>query len=155
LDNNPGYPSPYYGSGRSGASASLWLTVGASSWKPGEEFVASFSNYGSKTVDLFAPGVDIYSTMPGNNYEFEDGTSMASPVVAGIAALVMAHYPDMSPRQVRDLIFDNTIKYGEQRVILPNEQGTSEPLVRFDTLSASGGLVNVYRVLQAAETMRD
>lgn len=151
TDEKHSYPTDVFGSGPEGPTASLWLSVGATSWKPGEEFVASFSNYGDRTVDVFAPGVDIFSTMPDNSYEFQDGTSMASPVVAGIAALIMAYYPDLTPLQVRNIIFENTVRYPDQQVILPNQEGAGEPMVPFGSLSASGGVVNVYKALQAAE----
>ena len=153
VDTNPSYPTPRYGKDFEGGASELWLTVGASSWKPNEEFVASFSNYGDETVDVFAPGVDIYSTMPDNSYKFQDGTSMASPVVAGMAALIMAYYPDLSAMQVRNIIYNNTVSYADQEVILPNEQGAEEPLVPFGELSETGGLVNIYKALQAAEKL--
>lgn len=154
TDHNPSYPTDSYGSVPGDSSATLWLTVGATTWKPGEEFVAVFSNYGDRTVDLFAPGVDIYSTMPGNKYERQEGTSMASPVVAGTAALIMAYYPDLTPHQVRQIIFENTTKYPQQEVIVPNEGNPAEPeRVPFHRLSASDGVVNVYKALQAAEKL--
>ncbi|MDZ7681595.1 MAG: S8 family peptidase [Fodinibius sp.] len=90
-DQKNNYPTDVYGSMVSDSSATLWLEVGATGWKPNENFIANFSNYGNQTVDIFAPGVDIYSTMPDNKYKFQEGTSMASPVVAGAAALIMAY----------------------------------------------------------------
>lgn len=154
TDTKPSFPTDVYGNGISGGGVSkLWISVGASNWKPNEEFVASFSNYGDETVDVFAPGVDIYSTMPDNSYEFQDGTSMASPVVAGVAALIMAYYPNLSARQVKDIILQSAVSYADQQVILPNQQGSEESMVPFGNLSVSGGLVNVQRALQAAEAM--
>lgn len=151
TDHYPSYPTDRYGSAPGDSTATLWLTVGATSWKPDEEFIAGFSNYGDRTVDLFAPGVDIYSTMPGNEYERQDGTSMASPVVAGAAALIMAYYPELSPQQVRQLIFENTAKYPNQHVIVPNEGNPAESeRAPFPQLSASDGVLNVYKALQAA-----
>lgn len=153
-DQNPSYPTDTYGDILSDSSATLWLGVGATTWKPNEEFVANFSNYGNKTVDLFAPGVDIYSTMPDNEYEFQEGTSMASPVVAGVAALIMAHYPELSVRQVRQIILENTAKYPNQQVIVPHEGNPNESETKpFHELSVSDGVVNVYQALQAAEEM--
>lgn len=155
TDKNPSYPTDTYGSDIfSDSTATLWLTVGATSWKPNEEFVAQFSNYGNETVDLFAPGVDIYSTMPDNKYKFQEGTSMASPVVAGTAALVMAYYPELSTKQIRQIIMENTEKYDDQQVILPNEGSPEESEeVAFPALSVSDGVVNVYQALQAAKEM--
>ncbi len=147
TDEEASFPTDTY---EDGGQAELWLTVGASSWKPGREFAAAFSNYGDRSVDLFAPGVDIYSTLPENEYGFQDGTSMASPVVAGVAALIMAYHPGLSPQQLRQLIMEHTEKYPRQHVTLPNQNGKEKPLVSFDSLSVSDGVVNVYRALKAA-----
>lgn len=152
TDRKPSYPTDIYGDGIADEGASeLWISVGASSWKPNEDFVAGFSNYGDETVDIFAPGVDIYSTMPDDSYEFQDGTSMASPVVAGAAALVMAYYPNLSAKQVKDVILQSAIRYPDQQVALPDQQGADESMVSFGTLSVTGGVVNVQRALQEAE----
>ena len=157
TDENESYPTDVYASTTtSGDSvATLWIGVGATSWKPNEEFIATFSNYGDRTTDLFAPGVDIYSTMPDNKYERQDGTSMAAPVVSGTAALIMAYYPDLTPQQVRQIILNSSVKYSNQEVLVPtegNNQGASERKL-FPELSASDGLVNVYNALQAAEEL--
>lgn len=152
TDKKTKYPTDAFGKDLDQGTASLWLNVGANSWKPNEEFIASFSNYGDKTVDLFAPGVDIYSTVPGNKYKREDGTSMASPVVAGTAALVWAYYPDLTPQQLRSIILKNTEKYPNQNVIMPNEGNPGEnERELFPKLSASDGEVNALKALQAAE----
>jgi len=154
TDTNPSYPTDSYESILSDSTASLWISVGASSWKPNKEFVANFSNYGNASVDVFAPGVDIYSTMPDNQYKFQDGTSMASPVVAGMAALVMAYYPELSPRQVHQLILEQTTGYPNQQVLRPHDGNPQEAEeVPFAELSASDGLVNLYKVLRAAEKL--
>lgn len=153
-DAGKNYPTDVYNSTMSDSAAALWLEVGATSWKPNQEFVAAFSNYGNETVDIFAPGVDIYSTMPDNKYKFQEGTSMASPVVAGIAALIMAYYPELSTQQVRRIIMDNTVEYADQKVQLPNEGNPeADKTVPFSELSVSDGVVNVYKALQAAEKM--
>jgi subtilisin family serine protease len=152
TDEKPSYPTDTYGSMLSDSAATLWISVGATSWKPNEEFIASFSNYGNLTVDIFAPGVDIYSTMPDNKYKFQDGTSMASPVVAGMAALIMAYYPDLTPGQVRQLILQNVMQYPNQEVILPQKGNTSESeTMPFPQLSTSDGLANIHKALLAAE----
>lgn len=95
----------------------MWLSVGASSWKPDSNLVASFSNYGKKTVDLFAPGVDIYSTVLQNNYKRESGTSMAAPVVSGVAAVVMEYFPELSAAQVKKILMKSSTKYPGKMVI--------------------------------------
>ncbi len=63
--------------------------------------VGSFSNYGQKNLDLFAPGVDIYSTYPEQQYEFQQGTSMAAPVVAGVAAVLFSYFPDLKAADIK------------------------------------------------------
>jgi subtilisin family serine protease len=154
TDITPDFPTDRYGKNLEGETASLWINVGANTWKPNEDFVANFSNYGDQTVDLFAPGVDIYSTVPGNEYKREDGTSMASPVVAGTAALIMAYYPNLTPEQVKKIILQSTIKYPQLRVIVPNEGDPNNKETKpFSELSASDGEVNVYKALEAAEKL--
>src|SRR5690606_12729122 len=79
-----------------------WITVGASGDEQAGGLTASFSNYGKDQVDVFAPGVKIYSTIPGGNtYGNAQGTSMASPVVAGIAAFLMSYFPDLTAEQIK------------------------------------------------------
>jgi subtilisin family serine protease len=154
IDQKPSFPNDSFGSMFSDSSATLWIEVGATSWKPNKDFVASFSNYGNQNVDLFAPGVDIYSTMPDNKYKFQEGTSMASPVVAGTTALVMAYYPDLKPQQLRRLILEHTAQYPNQQVLVPNEGNPNESEMQpFSQLSVSDGVVNVYKVLKAAEKL--
>ncbi len=116
---------------------SNWLEVGASS-SDAEQLAASFSNYGRADVDLFAPGVQILSTVPGDKYEPADGTSMAAPVVSGVAALVMAYFPELSASEVRRVLLDTSEKYGEQVVTRP---GTEET-IPFGELSSTGGVIS-------------
>lgn len=154
IDTTANYPTDKYSSAMSDSAATLWLSVGATSWKPNQEFVANFSNYGNEAVDLFAPGVDIYSTMPDNKYKFQEGTSMASPVVAGTAALIMSYYPELTTKQIRQIILENTTKYPDQQVSVPSEGNPQEAKkAEFAELSVSDGVVNVYKALQAAEQM--
>lgn len=153
-DQKANYPTDIYGSMLSDSSATHWLEVGATGWKPNENFVANFSNYGNRNVDIFAPGVDIYSTMPDNKYKFQEGTSMASPVVAGTAALIMAYYPQLSASQIRQLLLEHSTKYPNQKVIVPHEGSPNESeTVLFPELSVSDGVVNAQKALQAAERM--
>lgn len=143
VDSTDSFPNKYY---QSGGKASAFLTVGASSWQEGEELTASFSNYGKMNVDIFAPGVDVYSTYPNNEYKAEDGTSMASPVVAGVAALIMAYYPELTAVQVKEILMETSTKPNEM-VFRPG----SETTVPFSSLSVSGGIVNAYEALKRAE----
>ena len=67
-------------------------------------WLLGYSNYGKNTVDVFAPGSQIYSTYPKNDYEFASGTSMAAPLVAGVAALIFSQYPNLSAAQVKQIL---------------------------------------------------
>ncbi|HKL88333.1 MAG TPA: S8 family peptidase, partial [Salinibacter sp.] len=108
VDSTSNYPTRRY---LDGGQADLWIEVGASSWKGEPNLAAPFSNYGDETVDVFAPGRAIYSTVPGNKYEQNDGTSMAAPMVSGVAALIMAYYPTLTPNQVRQIILETATSY--------------------------------------------
>lgn len=132
--------------------AENWLEVGASAWGSGDTFVGTFSNYGRKTVDVFAPGVDLYSTVPGSEYRSLSGTSMAAPVVTGVAALVMAYYPELTAVQVKGIIKKSAVRYSKGKVNKPGEDpGSSKAQTRFKELSNTGGVANVYYALELAE----
>ena len=140
---NDNYPTDRLDTGR---TADHWLEIGASSWKGSDQLAAPFSNYGDETVDVFAPGSSIYSTVPNNKYERIDGTSMAAPMVSGLAALLLSHHPNLTARQVRTLILDSALRYGDRMVARP---GTNET-VPFASLSQTGAVVNAYAALQQA-----
>ena len=144
----PSFPTPFY---LDGGRARNWIEVGASSWKGTDSLAASFSNYGREQVDVFAPGEDINSTVPGNRYEKESGTSMASPVVAGVAALLMSYFPTLSSADVKRIIVESSTKYAEQMVVRPGDG--SGPQIRFGDLSAAGGIVNVYNAVLMADKL--
>lgn len=127
-----------------------WLEVGASSYKDNEELKADFSNYGKYNVDVFAPGYKINSTVPGSKYEEFDGTSMAAPVVSGLAALILSYYPALTPAQVRDVIMKSVVKVNH-KVKLKNELGETIRLP-FADICVSGGIVNAYNALKLAAT---
>ena len=144
LDNESNYPSKTL---KNGVEAKTWLEIGASSWGADENFVGSFSNYGKKSVDLFAPGVQIYSTIPHNEYEDLQGTSMACPATTGVAAIIMSYFPDLTADQVKDILKESTRKFDGLKVTKP---GSAEE-VSFNQLSATGGLVNAYEAVKLAE----
>jgi subtilisin family serine protease len=149
LSKKPSFPSTSY---LSGGKPNLWIEVGASSWKGGDSLAASFSNYGQQQVDVFAPGVDILSTVPGNQYEKDSGTSMAAPVVSGLAALIMDYYPNLTPSDVRRIILASVNSYSGQMVVRPGPPDQAQQ-VPFGTLSVTGGIVNAYNALKMAEEM--
>ena len=144
VDSTNNFPSPYYdGGGR----AQRWIEVGASSWKGGKKLAAPFSNYGEERVDVFAPGHSIYSTVPGDAYKRNDGTSMAAPMVSGLAALIMAHYPSLSATDVRSILLDTATPHRDQLVTRPGDSKS----VPFGTLSETGAVVNARAALQRAD----
>lgn len=129
-------------------TAKNWIEVGASGWKNDGGLIASFSNYGKRTVDVFAPGVKINSTMPGSKYKENDGTSMASPVVAGVAALIRSYYPALTAVEVKDIIMKSVSKVDQKVKVV--DEGSSKK-VYFPEVCISGGIVNAYNAIQLAE----
>ncbi len=127
--------------------AENWIEVGAHGPTKDEHLAADFSNYSPELVDVFAPGVEIYSTVPDNGYKNQQGTSMAAPMVAGAAALLRSYYPDLTAKQVKDIIMESATPW-TQKVIKP---GTEEETVSMSQLSVTGGLLNAYEAVKMAE----
>jgi len=125
------------------------ITVGALSSNYGSEMVASFSNYGNQRVDVFAPGAEIYSTMPDNDYEFQGGTSMAAPAVAGVAALIRSFHPDLSASQVKNIIMQSGLRTKASVIVAGDETKATT----FDKISKSGKMVNAYNALILANNI--
>lgn len=136
------YPTDTY---ENGSTAVNWISVGALSWKSGVNGVASFSNYGKNTVDVFAPGVDIYSTVPESKYEEKSGTSMAAPATTGVAAMLKSYFPNLSASEIKEIILKSSVKLNEE----VNKPGTSKK-VNFSELSLTGGVVNAYQAVKMA-----
>ncbi len=147
IDVEKNYPTRYYANG---TEAKNWIEVGASSWGTDMNFVGDFSNYGKKSVDLFAPGVAIYSTTPENNYKELNGTSMASPVVAGVAAMLMSYFPEFTALEIKDILRQSTRKFDNLTVTRPGGKGE----IKFSEMSSTGGLVNVYEAVKLAQEVR-
>jgi subtilisin family serine protease len=157
IDTSENFPNPVYinNTGR----AKNFITVGASGDPTNGGFTASFSNYGKNEVDVFAPGVNIYSTLPGGNkYGNFSGTSMACPVVAGLGALILEYFPDLSAEQLKYVIEKSTTPIKE-KVILPGTQKTAgrdaeSEMVNLSDISRSGGEVNAYEAMKLAATLK-
>lgn len=146
-DVEDNFPSRKYLDGK---EAKNWLEIGASAWGNDENFVASFSNYGKKSVDFFAPGVEMYSTTPENTYKHEDGTSFACPSTVGVAAMLMSYFPELTMLQVRDILEKSTRKFDNLKVQKPG----SKAMVDFSQLSRTGGLVNAYEAVKMAQEVK-
>lgn len=131
--------------------AKNWITVGATGPKQDGDLLADFSNYGYRSVDVFAPGVKINSTVPGSTYKEQQGTSMASPVVAGLAAMLRSYYPNLTAEQVKDIIMKSVTKV-DQKVKVKAEGGGSKR-VYLDEISVSGGIVNAYKAIVEANKL--
>lgn len=148
LDTTNNFPTPVFEEGTT--RAPNWITVGASGDPKAGGITASFSNYGKKEVDVFAPGVKIYSTVPGGNtYQNLQGTSMASPVVAGLAAFILQYYPDLTPEQVKMVIEKSSQNPGMK----VKDPGTGEE-VNLGDISRSGGVINAYEAIKLASTLK-
>ena len=148
LDTSYNFPTPIFQA--DGKRAPNWITVGASGDPKAGGLTASFSNYGKKEVDVFAPGVKIYSTVPGGNtYQNLQGTSMASPVVAGLAAFLLEYYPALSPAQVKMVIEKSSQKPGDK--VRNPETGD---MVNLSDLSRTGGVINAYEAIKLAATIK-
>ncbi|MCA0377748.1 MAG: S8 family serine peptidase [Gemmatimonadetes bacterium] len=146
-ENNDVVPSFPTARRPDGSVATNWLEVGATSWKGGSKLVAGFSNYGKQRVDLFAPGEDILSTAPGGGVKKESGTSMAAPVVSGVAALLLAYFPTLTPMDVKSIILESVRTFPGLEVEKPGGDGQKVP---FAALSRTGGLVDAYAAVKLA-----
>jgi len=124
------------------------ITIGALNYEYGTNVVADFSNYGKLNVDVFAPGVKIYASTPNNTYQFLQGTSMASPNAAGVAALIRSYYPNLKAAQVKNIIMTSGTSIGID--VLVGDDGEKMP---FSKTCVSGKIINAYNALQMAEKL--
>ena len=150
IDTEPSFPSDRY---LNGTEATNWINVGASGPVADETLPAVFSNYGEKHVDIFAPGVDIISLDSSGTYNMHDGTSLAAPVVSGVAALVLAYHPDLTPRQLIDILLQSSTKTDKLKVLEPGRAKDDRKKTKFTSLSKSGGVVNAYEALKKADEL--
>ncbi|MDG1329498.1 MAG: S8 family peptidase [Flavobacteriaceae bacterium] len=147
LDVTTSYPNDQNGTGAE--MSDNFITIGALNYKYGEEMVATFSNYGATSVDLFSPGVKIWSTTPLDTYEYLQGTSMASPNVAGVAAMIRSYYPKLSAKQVKQVLMDSGLRTSTP-VVVGGDESNIQP---FDAISKSGNTANLYNALIMASKM--
>lgn len=123
-----------------------WISVGAQNYLEDTEMVAEFSNYGKETVDVFAPGVAVYSTYPNNTYKEENGTSMAAPAVTGVAALLKSYFPSLTAAEIKEIILATATRFPQLKVSRPG----SNVLIPFADLSRTGGVVNAFEAVKMA-----
>jgi subtilisin family serine protease len=146
IDNTERFPSNRFSDN---TYASNWLNVGASSIKADKKLAADFSNYGKQNVHFFAPGARVISTHPNNQYQITDGTSFASPVASGVAALILSHFPELSAVELKNILIESSFSFGKLKVYPPGS--IDKKKVPFSSLSHTGGIVNAYQALILAE----
>lgn len=147
IDVEPNFPAVMYDFQTEAFTHTL--TIGASSRFKKGELAADFSNYGAKSVDVFAPGAEIYNTLPDNKYRELQGTSMASPMVAGAAAFIKSYYPELTMLQVKEILLKSAKDYSDTDQNLP---GTDKK-VKFGTLSTTGSVINLPNAVKMAEAI--
>jgi cell wall-associated protease len=150
VDVKPEFPNDMFEDG-SATDADNLLSVGASSARKGEKLAGDFSNYGKNNVDVFAPGVKVTSVDKDAEFNTADGTSFASPITAGVAALLLEYYPDLSAKQLKQIIMQSAKPLTGTMVFKP---GSTTEKVDFTTLSKSGGIVNAYEAIILAGKVR-
>ena len=145
IQENPYFPTNFKSTKDEKPFINNMIVVGAST--NNNEFLrAGFSNFNQKMVNVFAPGDKIYSTVPDGKYEYLQGTSMASPVVAGASAVLLAYMPNLKPEQVIESLMKSVNK-SEVNAMLPTNTNN-----RFDLISESGGVIDLYKAAQYAYT---
>ncbi|UKN02583.1 S8 family peptidase [Paracrocinitomix mangrovi] len=155
IGENDNFPSPKYDS--MDKEFTNWIEVGASTryGKPNAKkgvngLAASFSNYSEKEVDIYAPGLEIYSTVPQSDYEESQGTSMAAPMVTGLAALLKSYFPKLTMFEIRDIILASGQDVSEVETTLPGDETKTVP---FKALCETGKIANVYNAVEMAIEM--
>lgn len=152
LDSVENFPSPWLNPWKS--YAKNYITVGASSDPNlGPSIAADFSSYGQYQVDVFAPGVKIFSTIPGgNNYGNLKGTSMATPIVSGVAAILKSYYPQLTAIDIKKIIEQSVFKPADDiKCLKPGQEPT---IVPFKSLSKTGGIVNAFEAVKMANEFK-
>ena len=137
VDANPNFPTSLYSF--QNKPLDHFLTIGASTKVSKKQLAASFSNYGQTKVDVFAPGYEIYNSVPQSAYKKLQGTSMAAPMVAGVAAMLKSYFTTLSMKEIKDVMLKSAKSYKGTQQFKPG----SEELVDFSSLSTTGAVVNV------------
>lgn len=141
IGENEYFPTNFMKQSDEKPFVSNMIVVGAST-NNNQNLRARFSNYNGKMVDVFAPGQEIYSTVPDAKYEYLQGTSMASPVVAGAAAVLWAYMPSLTPQQIKEAL----VKTVNKSTVNANVDSNAN----FDQISVAGGVIDLYKAAQYA-----
>ena len=141
IGENEYFPTNFMKQSDEKPFVSNMIVVGAST-NNNQNLRARFSNYNGKMVDVFAPGQEIYSTVPDGKYEYLQGTSMASPVVAGAAAVLWAYMPSLTPQQIKEAL----VKTVNKSTVNANVDSNAN----FDQISVAGGVIDLYKAAQYA-----
>lgn len=158
VTNIVNYPKKYLEENGEKKYFSNMIVVGANSWmkkwsqKQDPEnknlkydLAAPFSNYSKEVVDIFAPGVQINSTVPNNKYKKVDGTSMAAPEVSGIAAVLKSYFPNLTAQQLKEVILSSARQYPGLTVKVKDK-----PKELFSNMSKSGGVIDMMNAYKKA-----
>jgi len=148
IDVSDNFPTPIYSEG---GMATNWLEIVANAMEVDEYIAASFSNYGKRQVDLFAPGASVVSLDLDDTYSLHDGTSLSAPVVTGVAAMILAYHPEATPQGLIDLLIETVRPVKKPKRLLQPTQEGERVMVRFQELSTSGGILNAYDALKVAK----
>lgn len=142
IDIAPNFPTSLYSFQKE--KLDLFLTIGASTRFPKGDLAADFSNYSQTKVDIFAPGDQIYNSVPQSEYKELQGTSMAAPMVAGVGALLISYFPTLSAHEIKDIMLKSATSFKGTKQHLPG----SDQKVDFGTLCVTGGVINVYNAVK-------
>ncbi|MFA5403702.1 MAG: S8 family serine peptidase [Ignavibacteria bacterium] len=160
IEKKNNYPSKFYMENGEMKFFSNMIVVGANTWMKkwnedkdpdnlcnGYDLIAQFSNFSGKVVDLFAPGMEINSTVPGGKYESESGTSMAAPEVTGCAAIIKGYFPDITAQDLKIILTSSARKYDGLKVKIKEDKSK----VLFSSLSKTGGVIDVFNAYKMAK----
>ncbi len=128
-----------------------FVVVGATGKHLDENFKPVWANYGSKTVDFYAPGVDIPTTIPFDSYKIDSGSSLSTAITSGVAALLLSYFPDLKVSDIRHILMESATRY-ELDIELDYD---SNKVVPFSKLSNSGGVLNAFNAFLLAEKINN